>query len=165
MTKKSIQTFAAGMILATGVLAIVFFLTGKDEAEADTTTKETLAAKVTEADVKSYLDSKKEVSVSRDTYQQLLDYKEKALKASEDGDAKSDQTADKQKGKSIKVVIKNGMSTSDVSDMLEKEGIINSSKDFNDYVIDAGYHKEIRAGKFNLKTGMTFKQIVKALTK
>lgn len=59
MTKKSIQTFAAGMILATGVLAIVFFLTGKDEAAADTTTKETLAQKVTDTDVKNYLDSKK----------------------------------------------------------------------------------------------------------
>ncbi|MEH2999887.1 MULTISPECIES: endolytic transglycosylase MltG [Bacillus] len=163
MTKKSIQTFAAGMILATGVLAIVFFLTGKDEAAADTTTKETLAQKVTDTDVKNYLDSKKEVTVSRETYQQLLDYKEKALKANEDGDSKSDKQ--KPKGKSIKFVIKNGMSTSDVSDILEKDGIINSSKDFNDYVIDAGYHKEIRAGKFNLKTGMTFKQIVKALTK
>lgn len=166
MTKKSIQTFAAGMILATGVLALVFFLTGKDEAAADTTTKETLASKVTDTDVKNYLDSKKEVSVSRETYQQLLDFKEKALKANEDGDSKNDkETTDKPKGKPVKFVIKNGMSTSDVSDMLEKDGIINSSKDFNDYVIDAGYHKEIRAGKFNLKTGMTFKQIVKALTK
>ncbi|MHC4048205.1 hypothetical protein RAD10_42170, partial [Bradyrhizobium sp. 23AC] len=85
-------------------------------------------------------DSKKEVSVSRETYQQLLDYKEKALKANEDGNSNTEeQTSDKSKGKSIKVVIKNGMSTSDVSDMLEKDGIINSSKDFNDYVIDAGY--------------------------
>ncbi|MFS0655310.1 endolytic transglycosylase MltG [Bacillus sp. 179-C3.3 HS] len=166
MTKKSIQTFAAGMILATGVLAVVFFFTGKDEVEADSTTKDTLSAKVTDTDVKNYLDSKKEVSVNRDTYQELLSYKEKALKASEDGDTNNDkQTTEKPKNKSIKFVIKNGMSTSDVSDMLEKEGIINSSKDFNDYVIDAGYHKEIRAGKFNLKTGMTFKQIVKALTK
>lgn len=116
--------------------------------------------------MKNYLDSKKEVSVSRETYQQLLDYKEKALKANEDGDSKNDkETSDKPKGKSVKFVIKNGMSTSDVSDMLEKDGIINSSKDFNDYVIDVSYHKEIRAGKFNLKTGMTFKQIVKALTK
>lgn len=89
--EKSIQTFAAGMILATGVLAIVFFLTGKDEAAADTATKETLAQKVTDTDVKNYLDSKKEVTVSRETYQQLLDYKEKALKANEDGDSNSDQ--------------------------------------------------------------------------
>ncbi|BBP90727.1 hypothetical protein BsIDN1_43450 [Bacillus safensis] len=36
-----------------------FFLTGKDEAAADTTTKETLAAKVTDTDVRNYLDSKK----------------------------------------------------------------------------------------------------------
>ena len=94
------------MILATGVLAIVFFLTGKDEAAADSTTKETLAAKVTDTDVKNYLDSKK-VSVSRETYQQLLDYKEKALKASEDGDSQNDkQTTDKPKGKTVKFVIK-----------------------------------------------------------
>lgn len=165
MTKKSIQTFAAGMILATGVLAIVFFFTGKGEAAADTTTKETLASKVTDTDVKNYLDSKKEISISRETYQQILDYKEKALKASEGGDANDKKASDKSKGKSIKVAIKNGMSTSDISEMLEKEGVIYSSKDFNDYVIDAGYHKEIRAGKFDLKSGMTFKQIVKSLTK
>ncbi|MGE6629309.1 endolytic transglycosylase MltG [Bacillus sp. NPDC077027] len=169
MTKKSIQTFAAGMIVATGILAIVFFITGKGEAEANTT-DEAKTAMVTQADVKSYLDSKKEVSLNRDAYQELLDYKEKALKASEidstkNDDSKQDTQKTKAKTKSLKIVIKNGMSTSDVSDMLEKEGIINSSKDFNDYVIDAGYHKEIRAGSFKLKTGMTFKQIVKSLTK
>ncbi len=50
------------------------------------------------------------------------------------------------------------MSTADVSSILEKEGIIPSAKDFNDYVIDAGYHKEIRAGHFKVDSDMSFKK-------
>ncbi len=57
------------------------------------------------------------------------------------------------------------MSTADVSSILEKEGIIPSAKDFNDYVIDAGYHKEIRAGHFKVDSDMSFKKIVKTLTR
>ena len=49
------------------------------------------------------------------------------------------------------------MSTADVSSILEKEGIIPSAKDFNDYVIDAGYHKEIRAYHFKVDSDMSFK--------
>lgn len=98
------------------------------------------------------------VSVNRDEYQKLLDSKEKSLSDDSSSDSKN-------KVKTYKLIIKDGMSTADVSAILEKEGIISSAKDFNDYVIDAGYHKEIRAGEFKVKSDMSFKKIVKTLTR
>ncbi|ATO28286.1 hypothetical protein RA13_09850 [Bacillus atrophaeus] len=154
MTKRGIQAFAGGIILATAVLAGVFYLTNEDQAAAVKNEKS-----VSEQDVSAYLDSKKMVSVDRDEYQKLLDSKEKSL--SDDSNADTE----KNKNKTYKLTIKDGMSTADVSDILEKEGLISSAQDFNDYVIDAGYHKEIRAGDFKLKQGMSFKKIVKTLTR
>ncbi|MDP4526087.1 endolytic transglycosylase MltG [Bacillus halotolerans] len=153
MTKRGIQAFAGGIILATAVLASVFYLTDEDQAAAVKEQKT-----VTEQDVNNYLDSKKMVSVNRDEYQKLLDSKEKSLSDDSSSDTKN-------KVKTYKLIIKDGMSTADVSAILEKEGIISSAKDFNDYVIDAGYHKEIRAGEFKVKSDMSFKKIVKTLTR
>ncbi|MBJ7570991.1 endolytic transglycosylase MltG [Bacillus halotolerans] len=153
MTKRGIQAFAGGIILATAVLASVFYLTDEDQAVAVKEQKT-----VTEQDVNNYLDSKKMVSVNRDEYQKLLDSKEKSLSDDSSSDSKN-------KVKTYKLIIKDGMSTADVSAILEKEGIISSAKDFNDYVIDAGYHKEIRAGEFKVKSDMSFKKIVKTLTR
>ncbi|BDG80690.1 hypothetical protein BJH90_15040 [Bacillus halotolerans] len=153
MTKRGIQAFAGGIILATAVLASVFYLTDEDQAAAVKEQKT-----VTEQDVNNYLDSKKMVSVNRDEYQKLLDSKEKSLSDDSSSDSKN-------KVKTYKLIIKDGMSTADVSAILEKEGIISSAKDFNDYVIDAGYHKEIRAGEFKVKSDMSFKKIVKTLTR
>ncbi|MFH0347235.1 hypothetical protein ACHADS_11880 [Bacillus vallismortis] len=155
MTKRGIQAFAGGIILATAVLAAVFYLTDEDQAAAVKENKT-----VTEQDVSNYLDSKKMVSVNRDEYQKLLDSKEKSLN---DDDSSSDTKTNKVK--TYKLNIKDGMSTADVSAILEKEGIISSAQDFNDYVIDAGYHKEIRAGEFKVKSDMSFKKIVKTLTR
>ena len=153
MTKRGIQAFAGGIILATAVLASVLYLTDEDQAAAVKEQKT-----VTEQDVNNYLDSKKMVSVNRDEYQKLLDSKEKSLSDDSSSDSKN-------KVKTYKLIIKDGMSTADVSAILEKEGIISSAKDFNDYVIDAGYHKEIRAGEFKVKSDMSFKKIVKTLTR
>lgn len=146
MTKRGIQAFAGGIILATAVLAAVFYLTDEDQAAAVKDNKT-----VTEQDVNNYLDSKKLVSVNRDEYQKLLDSK-KSLNNDSGSDTKSDKV------KTYKLTIKDGMSTADVSAILEKEGIISSAQDFNDYVIDAGYHKEIRAGEFKVKSDMSFKR-------
>lgn len=112
MTKRGIQAFAAGMILATAVLAAVFYLTDHDQAAAVKTEKTAL----TEKEVNSYLDDQQKVSVNRDDYQKLLDSKEKSLNNDQNTD-------DKKKKVTYKLTIKNGMSTADVSSILEKKGL------------------------------------------
>ncbi len=55
------------------------------------------------------------VSVNRDEYQKLLDSKEKSLSNDSGSDTKTDKV------KTYKLTIKDGMSTADVSDILEKK--------------------------------------------
>lgn len=161
MTKRGLQAFAGGMILATSVLAGTFYFSPEDKADAS---KED--TKITESQVKSYLETNKMVSLDRNEYEELLSSKEEALKQADE--AKKEEPAEKgapAKEGNYKLSIQDGMSSADVSDKLEKDGLIPSAKDFNDYVIDAGYHTKVRAGEFELKYGMGFKEIVNVLTR
>jgi hypothetical protein len=161
MTKKGLQAFAGGMILATSVLAGTYYFSPDDKAEASKETSE-----ITESQVKSYLESNKKVSLDRQEYEELLSSKEEALKQADE--AKKNESAEEKSPKkegTYKLTIKDGMSSADVSEILEKDGLIPSARDFNDYIIDGGYHTKVRSGEFELKYGMGFKQIVNELTR
>ncbi|ATH92403.1 endolytic transglycosylase MltG [Bacillus glycinifermentans] len=160
MTRQSVQAFAGGMILATAVLAGTFYLTGSGNAESSKN-------KVSEADVKTYLKDNDQVSLTRTDYQDLLQYKEKALKQDDASQNEKDSGQDNEpkKGSKYKLEIKKGMSTAEVADILEKEKVVPSADDFKDYVKDAGYESKIRAGKYELKRGSSLKSIVKALSR
>lgn len=163
MTKSGLQAFAAGMILATSVLAGTFYFSPDDKAEAS---KE--GTEVTESDAKSYLEKNKLVSLDRKEYEELLASKEEALNQAEEAKnanpAEVQVQAPKKEG-AYKLTIQDGMSSADVSNRLEQDGLISSAKDFNDYVIDAGYHTKVRAGDFELNYNMGFKEIVGVLTR
>ncbi|MED1739751.1 endolytic transglycosylase MltG [Bacillus swezeyi] len=163
MTRQSVQAFAGGMILATAVLAGAFYLTdnGKTEASKD-------SQKISEADVKTYLKANQQVSLKREEYQELLNYKETALKRDDAKQKEEDKEKDKEntkKDSKYKLEIKSGMSTAEVADILAKEKVISSADDFKDYVKKTGNESKIRAGKYDLKRGDSLKNIVKTLSK
>ncbi|MGG3574757.1 hypothetical protein ABES25_09710 [Bacillus gobiensis] len=161
MTKRGLQAFAGGMILATSVLAGTFYFSPDEKADASKD-----EAEITENQVKSYLEANKLVSLKRNDYEKLLTSKEEALKQADE--AEQEKPAEKETSKkegNYKLTIQDGMSSADVSNQLEKDGLIPSARDFNDYVIDGGYHTKVRAGDFELKYGMGFKQIVNVLTR
>ncbi|MFN2745325.1 MULTISPECIES: endolytic transglycosylase MltG [Bacillus] len=164
MTRQSIQAFAGGMILATAVLAGAFYLTDNGKAEASKD-----GQKISDADVKTYLKDNQQVSVKREEYQELLHYKETALKQADASQTKKDkeneQKNEKKKETKYKLEIKSGMSTAEIADLLEKEKVISSADDFKDYVKKTGYESKIKAGKFELKRGDSLKNIVKTLSK
>ena len=150
MTRQSVQAFAGGMILATAVLAGAFYLTDNGKAEAS---KE--AQNISEADVKTYLKDNQQVSLKREEYQQLLHYKETALKQDAASQNKKEQD-DAKKGSKYKLEIKSGMSTAEIADLLAKGKVISSADDFKDYVKKTGNESKIRAGKYELKRGACF---------
>lgn len=90
MTRQSVQAFAGGMILATAVLAGAFYLTGNGKAEASKD-----AQNISETDVKTYLKDNQQVSLKREEYQQLLHYKETALKQDASSQNKKEKEAEK----------------------------------------------------------------------
>ncbi|MCY7753186.1 endolytic transglycosylase MltG [Bacillus haynesii] len=161
MTRQSVQAFAGGMILATAVLAGAFYLTDNGKAEASKD-----AQNVSEADVKTYLKDNQQVSLKREEYQQLLHYKETALKQDASSQNKKEKEQDDaKKGSKYKLEIKSGMSTAEIADLLAKGKVISSADDFKDYVKKTGNESKIRAGKYELKRGDSLKNIVKTLSK
>jgi len=159
MTRQSVQAFAGGMILATAVLAGAFYLTDNGKAEASKD-----AQNISETDVKTYLKDKQQVSLKREEYQQLLHYKETALKQDASSQNKKEKEAEKKDSK-YKLEIKSGMSTAEIADLLAKGKVISSADDFKDYVKKTGNESKIRAGKYELKRGDSLKNIVKTLSK
>jgi hypothetical protein len=170
MSKVGYRAFAAGMIVATSVLGITYFFS--DNQSADASKKE-----VTESDVESFLTNNGKISVTTEEYEQLL--------ASKDKEVQQDQTEQKQestekvetpateepeKEKEDQVITYNltvtaGMTTNEISNLLEQNGIIKDSFDFDQFLIKGGHHQKIQLGTFEVKKGMNFFQLAEILTR
>jgi hypothetical protein len=171
MSKSGFQAFAAGMIVATSVLGGTYFLTDHQPASADVEKKE-----VTEKDVESFLTSNGKISITTDEYEQLLAAKDQAVQqqgaqkaktpTQEESTAKEEPVEQKKEEViKYKLTIKAGMTTSEISDLLEQNGIISDSFEFDQYLIKGDYHQKVQLGTFEVQKGMDFYQLANILTK
>ncbi|WP_243290563.1 endolytic transglycosylase MltG [Bacillus sp. FJAT-47783] len=184
MNKRLLQTFAAGMIASTTVLTITFYLGGYHKPT-------TLKADVTDADVISYLEKNEQVAISKQEYDQLVkeqnDEKKqtnvKKEKPVEETPKETDEQTEsnkkeeqpkeqpkqeeekKEQPKAVSITIKEGMATSDVSNLLESAGVIKSSSEFSKYLIEHEYHTRVQIGTFEVKNGMSFYELAEAITR
>ncbi|WP_226667411.1 endolytic transglycosylase MltG [Metabacillus litoralis] len=176
MSKTGFRTFAAGMIFSTSVLGGTYLLSDQEQVTAKVEKKE-----VTKADIEAYLTNNNQMTVDTDEYEQFLAAKNAANQ--EEAKAKAEEqpkeeTVEKPKTEeakkpeekkeeviSYKVTIKDGMTTSEVSDALELNGIIESSMEFDQFLIKNEYHTKVQLGTFEVKKGMTFDQLADAITR
>lgn len=174
MSKKGFQAFAAGMIVATSVLGGTYLLSGNQQAEADT------EQELSENEVEKFLTSNQQTAISIDEYEELLAAKnaevtEKATEKTPKQETTTDkpqttETTEKTEEKKeevvkYKVTIKAGMTTSEVSDLLEQNGIVSDSFEFDQYLIKNNYHTKVQLGTFEVQKGMTYNQLAEALTR
>ncbi|GIP61634.1 hypothetical protein J32TS6_01890 [Virgibacillus pantothenticus] len=94
--------------------------------------------------------------------------KEDKNKAKQNNDKK--QAADKEKNKedekkTFTVNIKEGMPSSEISDQLEANDIIDDAAKFNAYLEDNDYSQKVQLGKFKVSSDMSLKEIAEAITK
>lgn len=61
--------------------------------------------------------------------------------------------------------IKEGMASSEIGELLEENNIIESSSDFNKYLIDEGFHQRVQLGEFEVTSDMDFKAIAEEITR
>jgi hypothetical protein len=159
------------MIVATSVLGGTYFLTDNQPASADVEKKE-----VTEKDVESFLTSNGKISITTDEYEQLLAAKDQAVQQQGTQKAKTptqeesttkEEPVEQKKEEVIKykLTIKAGMTTSEISDLLEQNGIISDSFEFDQYLIKGDYHQKVQLGTFEVQKGMDFYQLANILTK
>lgn len=165
MSKIGFQTFAAGMIVATSVLGGTYLLSDKQPASADTENKE-----ISESDVESFLTSNGKISIPTDEYEELLAVKDNALKQPIEQPEQTEKAEDKKEEEKQEevvkytVTVKAGMTTSEISKMLEQNGIISDSFAFDQYLIKHDFHKKIQLGSFEVQKGMDFYQLAHILT-
>ncbi|MGG3924688.1 hypothetical protein ABET51_01625 [Metabacillus fastidiosus] len=164
MSKVGFQAFAAGMIVATSVMGASYFLENNQKSAEQSVQKE-----VTDAQVKNYLSKKGQLAISNEEYDDLKNQKEKLLIEQKNNQAnKTEQNKEQpkeQEKKKYTLMIRKGMSTSDVSNLLQANGIIASSKDFNQFLIKGNYHTKVQLGDFEVVQGMNFQQITAIITK
>ncbi|MFC3039070.1 hypothetical protein ACFOGI_02220 [Virgibacillus xinjiangensis] len=71
---------------------------------------------------------------------------------------------DKNTGEPITLAIEPGMASSDVSFMLEKEGIVEDSKEFNTYLNKHDFSPYIQIGDVEVSSNMSFYEIAVKIT-
>ncbi|MRX72638.1 hypothetical protein GJU40_10815 [Bacillus lacus] len=161
MSKRSLQTFSAGMLLSTSIVAGVYFFS------ADQGIAEAEKAVMTNEEIQAELKKQGMVQLSAEDYNELLTMKEQVVNspAPQEEAQEEEETPAPAPRASYTLTIQKGMSTSDVCKILQEAGVIQSARDFNAYLIEAGYHKKVRTGTYELKQGMPFTEISKALTR
>ncbi len=67
-------------------------------------------------------------------------------------------------GETVKFTIVKGMGSESVSALLESLGVVNSAKEFNDYLIKNNYAGFIGVNNYTVKKGDSFESIAKMIT-
>lgn len=169
MSKVGFQAFAAGMIVATSVMGASFFLEGNQKSAEHAVQKE-----VTEAQVKNYLSKKGQLAVTNEEYDDLINKREKLLSEQQNKKNEAAQTQNpptnneqpkEEEKKKYTLTIKKGMSPTEISDLLQQNGIIASSKEFNQFLIKGNYHTKVQLGNFEVVQGMSFVELAGIITK
>jgi len=69
-----------------------------------------------------------------------------------------------QKGLDVEVEIKEGMNLTQVANLLEEKGVVDSALFFKIYAEDKGLETKLIPGKYNLKTGSEYKDVLELIT-
>ncbi|WP_088050643.1 hypothetical protein [Virgibacillus dakarensis] len=86
-----------------------------------------------------------------------------AEKADEDKENKADETEKEEK--TYTLTIKSGMASSEISDALVENGIIDDAGKFSKFLKDKGYDTKVQLGKFKVSSSMNQKEIAEEITK
>lgn len=171
MNKRVLQAFSAGIFTSTSILTLTFYLGGYHKPAV-------VENKITESDVESYLLENEQIAISKKDYEEYTKLRESAStkqnmtkQKEESSDSKQnnkpaeEKPKEEPKSKSTTITIKEGMTTSDVSKLLESAGIIKSSSEFNKYLIEHDYHTRVQIGTFKVQEDMSFYELAEAITR
>lgn len=152
MNKRSVQAFSFGILFT----ALLFFISGFGK-ETDLSVKE----------AKEVLTEQGFMIVSKEDYEKLSSQESKEVPKITEEKKVETKAPVKEEAKTIYFIleIKSGMSTEEISSRLKQAKIINDQKDFEQYLIDSGYHKKVQIGTFELNNEMNHEEIAKIITK
>lgn len=149
--KTAVRSLGIGVFLAGAILSANQWFDKQDQKElkqsADSIAKGSVVMKKTDVE---HLE--KQITALQAENKKLL--------------AASKKTAQKkEEGKTYTLNVRAGMGTAEVSKLLEKEGIIKNSDEFEAYIINEGKSSSIQLGKSEVNEKMTLNELLQVLTK
>ncbi|MEK4147323.1 hypothetical protein NST02_09670 [Robertmurraya sp. FSL W8-0741] len=146
MNKHTLRAFALGIILA--VVLLHFTVLEREPEIPINSSKE----RITEAGF---------IVLTKEEFNDL-ENKQMEPPAKE---TKTNKETPIEEKKQITLEIKLNMSTKKIADILAKEQIIENAGEFEQYLIEHGYHTKVQIGSFELNSEMTYEEISKIITK
>ena len=160
--KTTFRALAVGILFATGVTSCAYTIEGKKEVA------------LTEEQIQAYVTENNLFLLTKEEYDSLLPVAEEEIKEKEQA-VQKDETAKKQnEPKEEKVEeepkvytfeIKSGVPTQIAAEQLEADGLVESAKDFIKFLEGAGLEKKVRAGTYEIKRGMSYREIAEIITR
>jgi predicted flap endonuclease-1-like 5' DNA nuclease len=168
MNKIHLRAFAFGLLLSTSIFGTYYYFSGDNGAAAKLSNKELIAQvedkgyKVVEEKVYEELEAKANGAEAAPT--------EEETKETEQTDTTNEEAAKEEEQpaeavKEYKLNIISGMQSSEIATLLKDAGIITDAFDFEQYLINTGYHTKVQLGEFVVKSDMTYEQLAKIITK
>ncbi|MFC5731712.1 hypothetical protein [Cytobacillus gottheilii] len=169
MTAGTMRSFAAGLLAAATLVAIVYFLS---PSEAKTTVAKEVqeeAIALSEDEMKAELTDKDYIILTEDEWsKQLAEAKASAEPAKTEEPAKEDEKETESAEKVVyrtMLTVTSGMTSIDVGDALERANVIKNANDFFKEVEKRGLSNELRPGTFEVESGMTMDELVSIIFK
>ncbi|RFA36401.1 hypothetical protein CAI16_05110 [Virgibacillus dokdonensis] len=192
--KQPIRLFGIGLLTAGIIMLGVYFITNGSTQTADSlsdkelvalvedkgyhvlTNSEYVAVSVDEAKTTAAKNEEQPETKAKSTEEDSKN-KEENDKPKSDQDSKKDEGQKEEKDKQKKdekkekdkktytLKIEEGKPSSDISEKLEKNGIIDEASKFNDYLEDNDYSKKVQLGEFKVSSDMSLYEIAEAITR
>jgi predicted flap endonuclease-1-like 5' DNA nuclease len=168
MNKIHLRAFAFGLFLSTCIFGSYYYFSGDYEAAGKVSNKQLIAQmeedgyKVVKAKEYAELEAKaKEAEASPAEQTEETKETEPTTDTAKEEPAKEEAQAVKE----YKLTIVSGMQSSEIATMLKDAGILADAFDFEQYLINNGYHTKVQLGEFIVKSDMTYEQLAKIITK
>ncbi|MDQ0218306.1 hypothetical protein ELQ35_12565 [Peribacillus cavernae] len=173
MNKGTIQAFAAGIILSTGVIAGYghWFQPNDDQAISLQEAKRLLKQEGYEVTPSLKEEETRETAKSKEpesTEKQLAEKSRKPIPKQDIGEKEGNHASQTKKSEATAAYtlsIRSGMTTGDIAVLLANEGILKDASAFEHYLEQNELSKRIQIGEYVLTDNMTIQQAAKTITK
>ncbi|MFC0014818.1 MULTISPECIES: endolytic transglycosylase MltG [Allobacillus] len=161
--KRMVMAYSVGLLTATFIFGIIYWMEGNSNESKD-------SSNVPEKEIQTYIEEQELKLVSQDEYTNLLNKNEELraqLDALEKENSKSDESASSSEKDVFRYVleIEQGMNSSDIADLLERNEIINDTKPFIDYLAEHDLSQTIQLGSYEMNSSMSIEEIANLITR
>ncbi|QED48640.1 MltG/YceG/YrrL family protein [Cytobacillus dafuensis] len=157
MNKRSIRAFAFGILITVCILGSFYYFSEDGKKEQINIEK-----------AEALLNESGFIVVEKQKYSEMENTITKLTKKEAEKPQKKEvvnKPKDMEPTTSFTIEIVSGMVSHDISSILEEKKLIDDADRFETYLEEYGYSKKIQLGTFEVKKGMSYKEIANIITK